>query len=71
MGEATVVYGPPDVVERCTVYEVAPATAVQDTVIADADTPVAATPVGAPNRVVADACADRTEVPDALTAATT
>ena len=52
-GEPTVVYGPPEVVERCTVYDVAAVTAVHDRLIAEADTPVAARPVGVANPVVA------------------
>ena len=47
------------------------ATAVHDTVIADADTAVAARPVGAASPVVPDTWADSAEVPDELTAATT
>ena len=70
-GEPTVVYGPPEVGERCTVYEVAPLTAFHDTVITEVDTPVVARPVGVPSPVVADAWADATEVPDVSTAATT
>ena len=70
-GEPTVVYGPPDVVPRCTAYEVAPVTEFQVRLTADADTPVATTPLGAVGRVSPDACADSAEVPDEFTAATT
>ena len=70
-GDPTVVYGPPEVVERCTVYELAPVTAVHDTLIAEADTAVAATPAGAAGNVRPDTWADRAELPDELTAFTT
>ena len=70
-GEPTVEYGPPEVVERCTVYDVAPVTAVHDRLIADADAPVAVRPLGAAGSVRPDACAESGELPNALTAATT
>ena len=70
-GEPTDVYGPPETVARRTVYELAPATAVHDRSISDADTTVAPRPAGAAGSVRPDTCADGTEVPDALTAATT
>ena len=70
-GEPTVVYGPPEVVERCTVYEVALATAVHDRLIADADTDTAATPLGAAGIVRPGTCAESAEVPDELPACTT
>ena len=70
-GEPTVEYGPPEVVARCTVYEVAPVTAVQVRLIAEVETAVAARPVGAARPVVADTWAEKTDVPDESTAATT
>ena len=44
---------------------------VQLRLICDADTAVAARPVGAPNTVVAGTWAESTEVPDEFAAATT
>ena len=57
-------------VERCTVYEVAFATAFQVRLIAVVDTAVAARPVGVPSAAVAETCAESAEVPDEFTAAT-
>ena len=64
-------YGPPEVVERCTVYELAPAVAVQVRLICEVDTAVAATPVGAAGNVKPDTWADSAELPEGPTAATT
>ena len=71
VGEPTVEYGPPEVVERCTVYEVAPVAGLHDRSISDADTAVAVTPVGATGNVRPETCAEKAELPDELTAATT
>ena len=70
-GDPTVEYGPPEVVARCTVYEVAPATAVHDRLITDVDAGVAATPLGAAGMVSPATCGESAEVPDEFAAATT
>ena len=57
--------------DRSTSYAVAPETGLQVKSISDGDTAVANTPVGAPSKVVADACVDRPEVTDGAVARTT
>ena len=71
VGVPTVVYGPPVVVDRATVYPVAPATALQVRSISDVDTAEATTPVGWPSNVVAVTSLEVVEPPDPSLALTT